>query len=268
LRTLLKEVAHAGVSKLSSTLFDGFEYTVRNGLLKGLKRKGGLGWLPLERGQSAEIRFWQEYPLAGKTVFDVGAFHGLLTLHFARRAARVVAFEPNPVNRHRLEENIRLNGFSGKVLVRPYGLAKESCTANMSMDSRAHGTASVDPGLATGSNHFSVPLERLDDERVFIPDLVKIDVEGFEAEVLEGGERMLREHMPDLCLEMHGDGKADKIRRTTRVLNLLLDFGYQHIVHIESGLLIGIHGAETSYEGHLFASSRAQPGASLGDANR
>ncbi|MDQ1468670.1 MAG: Methyltransferase FkbM domain, partial [Bryobacterales bacterium] len=131
----------------------------------------------------------------------------------------------------------------------------------------AHGRASVDPGLATGSNHFSVALGRLDDECAFVPDLVKIDVEGLEADVLKGGERVLRDHMPDLYLEMHGDGRADKIRRATHVLNLLLDFGYQHIVHVESGLLAGIHGAEVSYEGHLFATGRVQRGASLGDAN-
>lgn len=46
-----------------------------------------------------EERFWHDLDLRGKTVYDIGAFHGLLTLFFAVRAKSVVSFEPNGRNR-------------------------------------------------------------------------------------------------------------------------------------------------------------------------
>jgi hypothetical protein len=38
-----------------------------------------------------------------------------------------------------------------------------------------------------------------------VPDVMKIDVEGYEYEVLQGARRLLRERKPVLCLELHLD---------------------------------------------------------------
>src|SRR5947209_6114855 len=89
---------HRLVSWISIHLFDNATYTVRHGLLKGMRRKGGLGWLPAKFSpgvRTAEQKFWSGLNLAGMTVYDVGAFHGLLTLFFASQAKTVVCFEPN-----------------------------------------------------------------------------------------------------------------------------------------------------------------------------
>ena len=80
------------ISFISKNLFDGLTYTVRNGLNKGLRRRGGLGWIPYERS-APEALFWKSLDCTGKVVYDVGAFHGLLTIYFARTAKLVVAFE-------------------------------------------------------------------------------------------------------------------------------------------------------------------------------
>src|ERR1035441_1755118 len=74
---------HQIVSWISRTLFDQYTNTVRHGLLRGLKRKGGLGWIPEVFSKSIdtpEIQFWKKLPLAGLTVYDVGSFEGLLAL--------------------------------------------------------------------------------------------------------------------------------------------------------------------------------------------
>jgi FkbM family methyltransferase len=245
------------ISKASSTLFDRIEYEVRNGLLKGLRRRGGLGWIPIERRRTAEDEFWASYPLAGKTVFDVGAFHGLLTLHFARHAKSVVAFEPNPVNWKRLDQNVRLNGFCGKVAMETYGLAAEPSMRMMQMNDAAPGTSSLDDVLASGSRKFTIRVSTLDQEQR-VPDLIKIDVEGLEDQVLEGGVQMIQKRRPDIFLEMHGDGRIDKIRRAERVLELLKAYGYTNIIHVESGRQMTAAGsADAAHEGHLFASGNS-----------
>jgi hypothetical protein len=105
-------VKHRVISWISAHLFDHFTYTVHHGLLEGMKRKGGLGWIPAAFSRdidTAEQQFWRSVDLSGITVYDIGAFQGLLTLFFASRAKRVVCFEPNTQNYKRLMENLVLN---------------------------------------------------------------------------------------------------------------------------------------------------------------
>jgi hypothetical protein len=71
---------HRMIAWISMHLFDDVTYTVRQGLLKGMKRKGRLGWVPkllAPRTMTAEQQFWCGLDLRGKTVYGIGAFHGL-----------------------------------------------------------------------------------------------------------------------------------------------------------------------------------------------
>jgi hypothetical protein len=119
------------VSWISKKLFDNVSYSVRNGLNKGLRRRGGSGWLSFKSNDTHELRFWRNPDLDGKFVYDIGAFHGLLTIFLVRRAKAVVAREPNSMNRRRLKENLQLKGF-GKVVFLPNALSSEPTQATMS----------------------------------------------------------------------------------------------------------------------------------------
>jgi hypothetical protein len=80
--------------------------------LGGHEAEGGLGRIPAAFSRdidTAEQQFWRSLDLSGITVYDIGAFQGLLTLFFASRAKRVVCFEPNTQNYKRLMENLVLN---------------------------------------------------------------------------------------------------------------------------------------------------------------
>jgi hypothetical protein len=59
-------------------LVDQITYTTRSGIAAGLKRKGGLGFLP--RSLSEEELFYQSLNLSGKTVYDVGSYEGIFFL--------------------------------------------------------------------------------------------------------------------------------------------------------------------------------------------
>lgn len=243
---------HKVVSWVSKNLFDNVSYTVRNGLNKGLRRRGGLGWVPFELASTEEHKFWKELDLQGKVVYDVGAFHGLLTLYFASRAKQVVAWEPNPHNRQRLNDNLRLNAFSN-VIVRPYGLSSEAKHATMSFDPAAPGTASFDPQMAAkGVEEESIELRLLDEEQNLPkPDLIKVDVEGFELEVLKGATQTLRQR-PHLFLEMHGANPEDKRNRVQAIVDHLCGLGYVDILHVESRTQITPDNAPVASQGHLY----------------
>jgi len=64
------------VAFVSQRLFGNYTYTIRHGLASGMRRKGGLGFLPVNSGETAETEFLRKLPLAGKVVYDVGAFEG------------------------------------------------------------------------------------------------------------------------------------------------------------------------------------------------
>ena len=239
------------VSWISQHLFDNVTYTVRNGLNRGLRRRGGLGWIPLEQ-VNHEIAFWKALDLKNKVVYDIGAFHGLLTLYFARSAKLVVAWEPTANNRARLNQNLQVNSFTN-VIVRPYGLSSKTMSAEMSFDPLTPGMASLDSRLAIGGQHETIELRTLDDEQGLpAPDLVKIDVEGFELEVLKGGVRTLSRH-PDLFLEMHGSDPADKQRRVAAIAEFLWASGYRNILHVETGTKITPQNSAVAAQGHLYA---------------
>jgi FkbM family methyltransferase len=244
-------IKHQVISWVSKNLFDHVTYTVRNGLNQGLKRRGGLGWIPMEATNTPEHKFWKALDLRGKVVYDIGAFHGLLTLYFARQAKKVVAWEPNSHNRQRLNENLKLNAFSN-VTVRPYGLSSHAMQAEMSFDPLAPGTASIDSGMARGKEHETIELRTLDEEQgLESPDLIKVDVEGFELEVLKGAVRTLASN-PTLFLEMHGADPADKRARVKAIVNHLWAAGYRNIFHVESETQITPDNTDIAAQGHLY----------------
>lgn len=239
------------ISWVSQNFFDHLTYKVHNGLNKGLRRRGGLGWIPAWN-DNPEIRFWKSLDLKDKVVYDVGAFHGLLTLYFARSARCVVAWEPNRGNRSRLEENLRLNSFAN-VIVRPYGLSSRATRAEMSFDPLTPGMASLDRGIALGAEHETIEVRTLDEEPgLDAPNLIKIDVEGLELEVLKGAVRTLQLH-PELFLEMHGADLEDKCRRVNAIANYLWTIGYRNIRHVETGAAITPENASLAFQGHLYA---------------
>ena len=126
-------------SWISNSLFDKFTYTIRRGPIKGMKRKGGLAWIPdwlVKDHRTPEQKLFTDLELDDKVVFDVGAFEGLTTLLFARRARRVVSYEPNPRNAARLLHNLKLNDVHN-VTVRQTAVGAALGTAEIAWHSTA-----------------------------------------------------------------------------------------------------------------------------------
>ncbi|MGH9467131.1 MAG: FkbM family methyltransferase [Terriglobales bacterium] len=256
---------HRFLAWISMHLFDNATYTVRHGLLKGLKRKGGLGWVPalLSPGvMTAEQQFWSQLDLSGMTVYDVGAFHGLLTLFFARRANAVVCFEPNTQNRKRLVENLILNGIKN-VEVREVGVGSRREMRRMVGRPLMPGGASVDDKAVRGLLQAGVktvveeiPMITLDEEIPLAglpaPDFIKIDTEGWEIEALRGARNSLACYRPALFLEMHGATVREKRRKVAEIVAFLWELNYRRIRHIETGTTITPDDTSAAMEGHLY----------------
>jgi len=128
-----------------------------------------------------------------ETVVDIGANVGLYSCLAASRGKHVMCFEPSPRNLKYLYQNLTDNGFCA-VEVFPLGLAKQPGLSRLygfgGIASFVRGWAQADEKRFT-----IVPVTSLD---TMVADrlkgrklLIKMDVEGFELDVLAGAERTL-----------------------------------------------------------------------------
>jgi FkbM family methyltransferase len=218
-----------------------------------MRRRGGLGWIPWGAG-TREEKFWQNLPLNGLIVYDIGAFQGLLTLFFASKCAQVVAYEPNDVNRQRLLANIQLNNLTN-VCVRKLAVGSHAESGTLAYQPSMAGGGAVN-GTVAGSVSQPVEITTLDSDIAAAslppPDLIKIDIEGWELAALEGARATLEAHHPALFLEMHGETMREKRGKVAAIVAFLCDAGYTDILHVESGAAITPDEAGMAAEGHLY----------------
>lgn len=254
---------------ISRQFFDTSTYRVRHGLLKGMKLKGGLGWLPswiYPRTMRAEQQFWSGLNLSGMTVYDVGAYRGLLTLFFATAAKQVISFEPNTKNHVRLVENLKLNRITN-VEVRKLGVGSRRETRTMVGNPLTPACSSVEGNTVAGLLRAGggtvaeeISIVALDEEiyqaGLPAPDFIKIDIEGWELEALRGARNTLESCKPALFLEMHGESIRDKKRKASEIVAFLWGNNYRRIRHIETGTMITPENALVAMGGHLYC----QPG--------
>ena len=157
-----------------------------------VERSGGSGlaaFLPLH--EFTEMGFMLLTLRPGDRFVDVGANVGLHTVLAAACGAQVVALEPLPAARAMLERNLAANGLSDRVRVMAAGAAAQAGELVFT-----DGSSCLNHVVAEGETPSTptrrVPVVRVDAVAPPGPDTVlKIDVEGFEAEVLRGATGLL-----------------------------------------------------------------------------
>lgn len=136
------------------------------------------------------------------TVVDVGANIGYYALIFRRLvgdSGRIIAFEPEPDNLVELRLNVERNRISNIEVV-PVAVGARAGTVHFAggINGRvtAHDTHVVDVVS-------EVRMVALDEVLTAPVDVIKIDVEGYEGEVLSGASQSIERWRPHLFLEIH-----------------------------------------------------------------
>jgi FkbM family methyltransferase len=118
-------------------------------------------------------------------VYDVGANIGETCLVFSRQCSTVYAFEPDPVTYERLKEHLLQNEVKN---VTAFAFALGSANQKVSLLRTAHNSGGN--RIATENQGVAIEVRRLDDlireQNLKMPSLIKIDVEGYEMQVLQG----------------------------------------------------------------------------------
>jgi len=156
----------------------------------------------LDRKLTALVAAWVR---PGDIVLDIGANIGILTQGMAKLvgpSGHVHAFEPNPVIAERCAAALKRNGHLCVTLHR-YALGAKESVMRLSVPKNNFGEGSlVWEGPVGFRDDYAVSVRRLDevlplDTRV---RFIKMDVEGFEASVLDGARGLIQRNAPDAIL--------------------------------------------------------------------
>jgi len=141
-------------------------------------------------------------------IIDVGGNLGYSTILFAKYAPRgkVICLEPNPVLFKLLKRNISTNNFM-HVIPLLCAASNKSGFGLLYVNPYYPQLAHLDSGLKSDGIIYKVKIISIDRLvqlfRLNKVDLIKLDVEGFEWEVLEGALNTIRAHKPNIAVEVH-----------------------------------------------------------------
>jgi FkbM family methyltransferase len=156
-----------------------------------------------------ELRFIEAYLSRGDIFIDVGANIGLFTLlaaEIVKGAGQVHCFEPSSRTFSRLTENISRNGFNN-VHTNQCALSNEAGELELYVSTDGHDAWNSLAGQLAGNEGRTevVSVTTIDaycQSRKLTPTIMKIDVEGWEKNVILGGREVFGPtNAPDLLVE-------------------------------------------------------------------
>lgn len=170
----------------------------------------------------------------GMQLLDLGAHWGIFSLtalHYGGPGARTICVEPSAPAARILKANLRLNNAAERARLIEAAAGSHSGTLDM-----------LTTG-AGGADYYVVPSDRRSDtiqvpqvsasdiyrQYHFKPTHLKIDVEGYEAEVLTGAAECIQHCHPLIFLELHGELITRRGGDPRAVISILSNYGYNHL---------------------------------------
>lgn len=186
------------------------------------------------------IKLLLESIAKGDVVYDVGSFIGLHAIFFAKKvgsSGKVVAFEPSLDSLKALMSNAKLNSIDN-IIPLDIALGKEKKDAILrGNDSSMYSLSDQFGDVVFNQKTIIMPGDLVAKEKN-LPDanIVKIDVEGYEYEVIKGLEKTLKNSNCKLvCCELHPT-LLPKDVNIKMVIDLLKSYGFGRIDIYERGL--------------------------------
>jgi FkbM family methyltransferase len=200
-------------------------------------KHGSFRYLPTDQFIGGSLELYGEYSemelglllqlvSEGDTIVEVGANIGALTVPLARKAGkagRVIAFEPQGRIFEVLQENLGLNELVN-VRAEPCAVGSHRRVSGYTLPDYSK------PGnfgaVEMGRGDRIVPVTTIDALELKQLRMLKIDVEGMEAEVLRGARETIKRCWPLLYVE------NDRLEKSAELISLVFELGYRAWWHL------------------------------------
>lgn len=133
-----------------------------------------------------------------RTFIDVGANVGIWSFPYIGKFKKIIGYEPSKQNIECLKANV-----GTAIEIRTKAVADFEGTADFRQAGKNCGDGKLcRPGVGAS---YAVPVVKLDNEELTEVDLIKIDVQGWELEVLRGAEQLIVQQQPWIIFEVNQD---------------------------------------------------------------
>ena len=220
LKTALLSLINIFFRKLTIEKIYAYLYTNHHNIYVRIKSKQYSFWYrsvdldDLNMMCRENLKFWESnsreifsiLSLSSNTVFDIGSYTGIYALIAAKsnKKLKVSAFEPNPDLFSALEKNLKLNRIRN-VKSEQMALDNQPGEAYLYLNHDIHTSIGSLIQSSTAGKKVLVRKTTLDiyceNHSVNSIDLIKIDVEGYEANVLQGGSSIIKKSSPIILME-------------------------------------------------------------------
>lgn len=164
--------------------------------------------------------------------YDIGANTGYYGILAAFTGKNTISHSFEPIKEHLdcLNASIYLNRLEQKIKVHPFALGREEGMGKIFL--AGSGTTFHSDFLNHVPDTRTVQIRRLDDMQIPPPDFIKIDVEGYEYDVLCGANKTLSENAPVLFVEIAYTIKSRNYKNSNYdvTLELLKNLNYEAYV--------------------------------------
>jgi FkbM family methyltransferase len=177
---------------------DKSSYLCWNGLM-GLTGNWYYGLMELK-----EMSFLLHFIRDEDCFFDIGANVGAFTILASQHSSAVVhSFEPHPQTFKYLVRNIKIQDKTEKVYLHNLALGDTNALIEFTCDLDTTNHVAIDKD----KNNISVESKSINSLKITSPNLIKIDVEGFEFNVLKGATNILENlNLKAIIIELNGSG--------------------------------------------------------------
>ena len=220
------------------------EYLYTKNCFRVVMRDGVIYRLDLSNVIDHSLYFFNRYftPLqffqlvkADTVIVDIGANIGTVALRAAEisKKGKVYAFEPDNTNFNSLQYNLHLNHFENVIPVKKALGAVVQESKLFKVNRFNTGMNRILPANNSFTDFETIEVSTLDEEvsRLNINriDLIKIDVEGYELNVLKGASTTLERFHPLIVIEIIEVNLNNNGQTSSEVIDFLKEFGYQFV---------------------------------------
>lgn len=169
-------------------------------------------------------------------VIDIGTNVGEVLMNFAKlvgNGGAVYGFEPDTINYNRCVENLNLNNFKN-IYLEKLGLGHTKGKFKLIVNTPSNrGGNRIVSTINTDNNLEEIDIITLDEyienKQIHSINLIKIDVEGFELNVLKGAVNTLRKFKPILFIEVDNNNLREQGASAKELIMFLENLNYSII---------------------------------------